>query len=189
MKIGVILGSTRKVRRGERVATWVMGELSKRTDAQFELLDLVDYPLPFYQEEDSPDSLPNGYSTPVATKWAAKIAEKDGFIIITPEYNHSPSAVLKNALDYVYDEWAKKPVTFVSYSSGAAAGIRAVEQLRLIVIELQMAPMQNAVHIANILSAIDEHGVLLKEHHGKKLNNVVEQLLWWTNALKNAREK
>ena len=79
MKIGVILGSIRKVRRGERVAKWLMGELSKIKVAQFELLDLLDYPLPFYDEPNSPDSLENGYSNEIATKWAAKVGEFDAF--------------------------------------------------------------------------------------------------------------
>jgi NAD(P)H-dependent FMN reductase len=188
MKISVILGSTREVRRGERVSLWLMNELKKYPDADFELLDLQNYHLPFYAESSSPDSLENGYSTDVANKWAAKIAESDGFILIAAEYNHGPTAVLKNALDYVYNEWNKKPVGFVSYSSGNAAGIRAVEQLRLICTELQMAPMQGAVHIRNVVDSIDEDGNLQKGHYAEALKSVVEQLLWWASSLKIARE-
>lgn len=189
MKIGVILGSTRKVRRGERVAQWLMSELSKNTEAEFELLDLRDYPLPFFAEDNSPDSLEHGYSDPVATRWASKIGEKDAYILIVAEYNHGPTAVLKNALDYVYNEWVKKPVAFVSYSGGQAAGIRAVEQLREVVIALQMAPMQAAVHISSIESAIDEGGNLLKDTYTKRLESLLKQLIWWAEALKTAREK
>lgn len=189
MKIVVILGSIRKVRRGERVAKWLMPQLSKIKEAEFELLDLRDYPLPFYAEDNSPDSLENGYSNAVATKWAVKIGEADAFIIITTEYNHGPAAVLKNALDYVYDEWNKKPVTFVSYATGAGAGIRAVEQLREITVELQMAPMQAAVHISHLLDTLDENGNLLKGHYNERVVTVVEQLLWWAKALKSARDK
>lgn len=188
MKIGVILGSTRKVRRGERVAKWLMSHLKRIEEAEFELLDLRDYPLPFYEEDNSPDSLEKGYSNNVATKWAAKIGEKDAFIFIVSEYNHGPTAVLKNALDYVYKEWGKKPVSFVSYASGAAAGIRAVEQLRSIVVELQMAPMQAAIHISHVMDAIDENGNLLKGHYGVRVPTIVAQLLWWTKVLKAARE-
>lgn len=187
MKIGVILGSVRKVRRGERVAKWLMSELQKMDDAEFELLDLLDYPLPFYNEDDSPDSLENGYSNEVATKWAAKIGEMDGFILIVSEYNHGPTAVLKNALDYVYKEWNKKPVGFVSYATGLIGGARAVEQVRGIVIELQMAPMQGAVHITKVLKTIDENGNLLEESYNKRLKSTVDQLLWWAKALKAAR--
>lgn len=189
MKIAVILGSIRKVRRGERVAKWLMPQLSKIDGVEFELLDLRDYPLPFYDEDNSPDSLENGYSNEVATKWAAKIGEADGFILITPEYNRGTSAVLKNALDWVYNEWNKKPVAFVSYAPGAGAGIRAVEQLRENTIELQMAPIREAVHISHVLDSIDEKGNLLKGHYNERVVIVVEQLLWWSNALKTAREK
>ncbi len=189
MKIGVLLGSIRKVRRGERVAKWLMPQLAKFKDVEFELLDLRDYPLPFYAEDNSPDSLENGYSNEVATKWAAKIGEKDAYIIITSEYNHGPAAVLKNALDYVYNEWVKKPVAFVSYAPGAGAGIRAVEQLRENTIELQMVPMREAVHISHVLDTIDENGNLLKGHYNERVDKVVEQLLWWAKALKAARDK
>ncbi len=187
MKIGVILGSIRKVRRGGRVAKWLMPELSKIKEAKFELLDLRDYPLPFYAEDSSPDSLENGYTDEVATKWAAKIGEMDGFILIVSEYNHGPTAVLKNALDYVYKEWNKKPVGFVSYATGAAGGIRAVEQLRQVVVELQMAPMHTAIHITSVLDTIDEEGKLLKGNYNERVIKMVEQLLWWANALKTAR--
>lgn len=188
MKISVILGSTRKIRRGERVAKWVMSELASREDMEVELLDLRDYPLPFYAEDNSPDSLENGYSNPIATKWAKKIGEADGFILIVGEYNHGPIAVLKNALDYVYKEWNKKPVAFVGYATGASGAMRAVEQLRTITNELEMAPMQAAVHIAGVLKAIDEAGNLQDERYSKRLGSVADQLSWWAKALKNARE-
>lgn len=189
MKIAVILGSTRKVRRGARVAKWLMKQLAQFKDIQFELLDLVDYPLPFYAEDNSPDSLKNGYTNEVATKWAAKIAEADAFILIVSEYNHGPTASLKNALDYVYKEWNKKPVSFVSYATGAGGGVRAVEQLRPIVSELQMAPMEAAVHISHVLDTIDENGNLITGHYNERIVKVMKQLLWWTEALKSARDK
>ncbi len=189
MKVSVILGSTRKVRRGERVAKWLMPQLAKIKGAEFELLDLRDYPLPFFAEDNSPDSLKKGYSNETATKWAAKIGEADAFIFIVSEYNHGPTAVLKNALDYVYNEWNKKPVAFVSYATGAAAGIRAVEQVRQIVVELQMAPMQEAVHIDHVLDTLNDNGMLLKGHYNERVVTMMEQLLWWAEALKTARGK
>jgi NAD(P)H-dependent FMN reductase len=188
MKIGVILGSTREVRRGARVATWLMGELQKISGAEFELVDLRDYPLPFFQEDNSAMSLQHDYSTPVATEWAAKVGEFDGFIFLVSEYNHGPTAVLKNALDYVYYQWNKKPVAFVSYATGVGAGIRAVEQLRQIVIELEMAPMQAALHIGHVAEVIDEDGKLLQPGAETRVPVVAEQLLWWANALKSARD-
>lgn len=125
----------------------------------------------------------------MATKWAAKIGEADGFIVIASEYNHGPTAVLKNALDYVYNEWNKKPVAFVGYATGSSGAMRAIEQLRTITLELQMAPMHEALHITNVLDTIDEHGSLLKGHADKKLKAVIEELLWWAEALKVARDK
>lgn len=189
MKIGVVLGSVRKIRRGERVAKWLMPQLAKFKGARFELLDLRDFPLPFYNEDNSPDSLENGYSNEVAKRWAAKIGEKDAFVVIASEYNHGTAAVLKNAFDWVYDEWNRKPVAFVSYATGAGAGIRAVEQLRQNVIELQMAPIRESVHISHILETIDENGNLQKGHYNERVVKVVEELLWWSRALKSAREK
>lgn len=186
MKIGVILGSTRKVRRGERVAKWLMSQLINYKDAQFELLDLRDYSLPFFEEDNSPDSLENGYKTPGAQRWADKIGEKDGFIIITSEYNHGPTAVLKNALDYVYNEWNKKPVAFVGYASGTSGAMRAVEQLRLISIELQMVPMQAAIYITNVLTTLGEKGNLLKGHYNDRVEILMKQFMWWAKALKKA---
>lgn len=187
MKIGVILGSTRKIRRGGRVAKWLMPQLAQFKGIEFELLDLRDYPLPFYSEDNSPDSLEHGYSNKIATKWAAKIGKADAFIIITPEYNHGPPAVLKNALDWVYSEWNKKPVAFVSYAPGAAGGIRAVEQLRTIAVELQMAPIHKAIHIGHLLKTLDENGTLLTGTYNEQLPKFMEELVWWAKALKSAR--
>lgn len=189
MKITVILGSIRGVRRGRRVAKWLMHELSKFKGSEFELLDLKEYPLPFYDEADSPEGLEGNYTNKLAKKWAAKIGEADAYILITPEYNRGTSAVLKNALDWVYYEWNRKPVAFVSYSPNAAGGIRAVEQLKQTVGELQMAPVHTAIHISYVLDTIDEGGNLLKGHYNERLANLIDELLWWANALKTAREK
>lgn len=188
MKIAVILGSIRSIRRGGRVAKWLMSALSKYKDINVELLDLVDYPLPFFNESNSPEGLEGNYTNTVAKKWSAKVAEADAFILITPEYNHGTSAVLKNALDWLYPEWNKKPVAFVSYARGAGGGIRAVEQLRINVIELQMAPIHDAIHISQVLDTIDENGNLLKGHYEERLASLMDELLWWAKALKTARE-
>lgn len=189
MKIAVILGSIREIRRGDRVAKWLMPQLEKYKDIEFELLDLKDYPLPFFNESNSPEGLEGNYTNPLGKKWAAKIGEADGFIIIAPEYNHGTSAVLKNALDWIYQEWNRKPVTFISYSPNAAGGIRAVEQLRQNVIELQMAPLQSAIHITYVLDTLDENGQLLKGHYNERLDDLIKELVWWTEALKAARDK
>lgn len=189
MKIAVILGSIREIRRGGRVAKWLMPQLSKRKDFNVELLDLKDYPLPFFNESNSPEGLEGNYTNKLAKKWAAKIGEADGFIIITPEYNHGTSGVLKNALDWVYYEWNRKPIAFISYSPNAAGGIRAVEQLRQNAVELQMASIPVAIHITYVLDTIDENGNLLKGHFNERLVHLLDELLWWVEALKTAREK
>jgi NAD(P)H-dependent FMN reductase len=189
IKIGVILGSIREIRRGGRVAKWLMPQLEKLGGAGYELLDLRDYPLPFFNESNSPEGLERNYTNEVAQRWSAKINAMDGFIIITSEYNHGIPGVLKNALDWLYSEWNKKPVGFVSYAPGAVGGVRGVEQLRQNVIELQMAPMREAVHIAHVLDVLDEEGNILKGHASEKLAVSVKELLWWTKALKKARSE
>src|SRR6476619_6316239 len=132
MKILIILGSTRPERKSEAIGTWISTIASKYTEATFELVDLRDYPLPFYNEPVGAGMLEKvGYTTKKAEAWAKKITEADSYIIIAPEYNHGYPAVLKNAIDYVYKAWNNKPIGFVSYGS-AAGGSRSVEQLRLV---------------------------------------------------------
>ncbi len=112
---------------------------------QAELIDLRDWPLPFFNEAGSPGMLKGNYTNDLAKRWSAKIAEADAFIVVTPEYNHGYPAVLKNAFDWLYPEWNHKPIGFAGY--GNANGARAIEQLRQVVIELQMHPIKNSVHI------------------------------------------
>lgn len=165
-----------------------MPQLSKLEGVEVELLDLKDYSLPFFDESNSPEGLERKYSNKVAQKWSAKVDEADAFIIITPEYNHGTSGVLKNALDWLYYEWVRKPVAFISYSPNAAGGVRAVEQLRQNVIELQMAPLREAIHVTYVLDTIDEDGKLLQGHFNERLTKLMDELIWWSKALKAARE-
>ena len=144
VNIKIIIGSTRQVRFSEKPAKWIQDEISKTDEVKSEVLDLKDYPMPFFNEAMGPAMSPEPYADENVQKWTAKIAEADGFIIISPEYNHGYTAVLKNALDYVYKEWNRKPVGFVSY--GGLSGARSVEQLRQVVVELQMAPIRSAIH-------------------------------------------
>ncbi len=182
IKIQVILGSTRPNRKSEMVGKWVLGEISKNPEIEAELVDLRDFPLPFYNEVAGPQGLQGNFSVEIAKKWGEKIKEADGYIIITPEYNHGYPAVLKNALDYAYFEWNNKPVAFVAYG-GVVGGSRSVEQLRLVTIELQMAPIREAVYIPNIWSGFD------KEVYNKKLDLLFSQLLWWARIFKTGRAK
>src|ERR1700730_9676190 len=142
IRIGILLGSTRPNRNGEQVANWVYDIASRRTDAEFELIDLRDYPLP-HLDEPQPASL-GQYQNEHTRDWADKIASLDGFVMVTPEYNRSTSGVLKNAIDYLYAEWNNKAVGFVSYGI-AVGGARAVEHRRLVCGELQMADVRQQV--------------------------------------------
>lgn len=183
MKIQVIIGTTREGRFGDKPAKWIFQQLSKRKDVDAELLDLRDYPLPFFNEPVSPKQIKDGkYTSVVAAKWAKKIGEADGYIIVTAEYNHGYPAVLKNALDHLYYEWNKKAVGFVGY--GSAGGARAIEQLRCVAAELEMVSVRPTVGINwDVYSSQDFDSL------SKGAEALIDELLWWTEALKKAREK
>ncbi|MBQ0887069.1 MULTISPECIES: NADPH-dependent FMN reductase [unclassified Streptomyces] len=178
-KIGIILGSTRPGRNGEAVARWVLDVASKRGDAEYELVDLLDYKLP-HLDEALPPSM-GQYSQPHTQEWARKIASFDGFIMVTPEYNHSTSGVLKNAIDYLFAEWNNKAVGFVSY--GAMGGARAVEHLRLVAGELQMADVRAQVGLS-LFHDFENFSVLKPgDHQVDALGVVLDQVLAWSGAL------
>ena len=180
IKIGIILGSTRPNRLGEQVAQWVNDLASRRGDAEFELLDLRDYPLPHLNE---PPGLrpPTGSEQPHIRAWADKIASLDGFVIITPEYNYSTSGVLKNALDTLYPEWNNKAVGFVSY--GAVGGARAVQHLRAICGALQMAAVAGQVTLSTQVE-FENHAVFKPgDYNITALDTVLDQLVAWATAL------
>ncbi|MFF2382528.1 NADPH-dependent FMN reductase [Streptomyces sp. NPDC058108] len=179
IKIGIILGSTRPGRNGEAVARWVHDVASKRTDAEFELVDLLDYKLP-HLDEALPPSL-GQYSQPHTQAWASKIASFDGFVMVTPEYNHSTSGALKNAIDYLYGEWNNKAVAFVGY--GGLGGARAVEHLRLIAGELQMADVRSQVSLS-LFNDFENFSVFQPgDFQVEALNTTLDQLLAWSEAL------
>lgn len=186
-KIGIIISTTRENRFGEKPARWIYELAKKRGDMEVELVDLRDYPMPFFDEPASP-----AWATPaneVARKWAAKIDSLDGFIFVTAEYNRAPSGVLKNALDYAYNEFNRKPAAYVGY--GGVGGARAIEQLRLINVELQMAPTRNGVHIAGgDFMAVWQQGKSFDDlpHLGQSAETMLNELSWWAHALKAARE-
>ncbi|MBT2676050.1 NAD(P)H-dependent oxidoreductase [Streptomyces sp. ISL-14] len=178
-RIGIILGSTRPNRNGEQVAKWVYDIASRRTDAEFELVDLRDYPLP-HLDEPLPPSM-GQYQGEHTKKWAEKIASFDGFVFVTPEYNHSTSGVLKNAIDYLYAEWNNKAVGFVSY--GGVGGARAVEHLRLVVGELQMADVRQQVALS-LMTEFENFSVLKPgEYNVQALGTLLDQVVAWSGAL------
>lgn len=186
MKIQIILGSTRNHRVGEKVANWVYSQVKDIPDAEVELVDLENFPLPFYDEPIIPKLIKGNYSNEIAKKWATKVAEADGYIVVTPEYNHGYPAVLKNAFDYVYDEWNNKPIGFVSYG-GISGGLRAVEQLRQVVVELQMVPIRESVSFQFVSKKFDEEGHLLDLSNNDRVKALMGQLLWWVKLLMPAR--
>jgi NAD(P)H-dependent FMN reductase len=187
--ISVVIGSTRQGRFSEKPAQWILQRLEKRDGVDARLLDLRDFPMPFL-DEPVPPAMPGRppYENDVVKKWTAAIAQSDGFVFVTPEYNYGPSAVLKNAIDWVYPEWNRKAAAFVSY--GGAAGVRSVQQLRETAIELQLAPIRSSVHIpAATLWTHFQGGDVnagLAELDGSA-GIMIEDLLWWTAALKAAR--
>jgi NAD(P)H-dependent FMN reductase len=185
-KIGIVIGSTRPSRFGDKPAAWIHGIADQRTDLDFEVIDLRDYALPLFNEPGSPAWGP--IDNEVAKRWAAKLGDLDGFILVTPEYNHGPSAVLKNALDYAYNEFVRKPVAFVGYGSVGAA--RAVEQLRLVAVELQMVSVKNSVHIlAPDFLGLWRQGKSFDDypHLAQSAAGMLDELAWWAKVLESAR--
>ncbi len=190
LNIKVIAGSTREGRFSDKAAAWIAAEIKRQKGVVVEVLDLRDYDMPFFNEPMSPSFKQGPYKNEAVARFTKKIEEGDAFVMVTPEYNHGTSGVLKNALDWVYPEWNNKPVAFVSY--GGVGGARAVEQLRLVAIELQMAPIRNAVHIPGeqyfqvLFGKMDAKELFASV--SKQAEAMITQLLWWTRVLKNARD-
>jgi len=178
-RIGIILGSTRPNRNGEQVARWVYDIATKRTDAEFELVDLRDFRLP-HLDEPMPPAL-GQYRNDHTHEWARKIASFDGFVIVTPEYNHSTSGVLKNAIDFLYAEWNNKAVGFVSY--GTVGGVRAVEHLRLVAGELQMADVRQQVALSLVTEFENFATFRPGDYNRPALDTLLNQVVAWSTAL------
>ena len=185
-KIAVIIGTTRATRFGEKPAKWIHGVAAERGDMDLELIDLRDYPMPFFDEPATNAWMPS--KNEVALRWQKKVAEFDGYIFVTAEYNRGVPAVLKNALDYAYPEWNRKPAAYVGYGSVGAA--RSIEHLRLICIELQMAPIRTGVHIQGAdFMAVWQQGKEISELSYLQPNSksMLDELQWWASALMVAR--
>ena len=185
LRIAIILGSTRPGRKGEAVAKWVYEIARMRSDVEFELVDIKDFNLPLLDEPMSPTM---GQYTHQHTKdWSAKIASFDAYVFVTPEYNHGTSGALKNAIDYLFNEWANKSAGFVGY--GGASGTRAVENLRLIMGELQIADVRAQVGLS-LFTDFENFSVFKPAHHHQKsVNAMLDQVIAWGGALKRLREK
>lgn len=184
--IQIILGTTRDGRRGETIAKAVMSSLKNIKTANFELIDLKKWDLPLYDFAGYPSAEKGKYLNKTQEKWAKKIEKGDGYIVLTPEYNHAPPASLKNAFDYLWYEWNHKPIGFISYG-GAVGGSRAVEQLRQIVIEFEMIPIRDQVLITNVYKKISDNGKIKDETLENRIESFADRLILWTENLKNAR--
>ncbi|HEX9570270.1 MAG TPA: NAD(P)H-dependent oxidoreductase, partial [Rhodospirillales bacterium] len=185
LRIGIIVGSTRPGRRAPALAEWVLDIAKERKDAAFEIVDIGDYDLPVL-DEPMPPSMGN-YAQAHTKKWAAKVDSLDGFVFVTPEYNHSISGALKNAIDFVYAEWNNKAAGFVSY--GTTGGARAVEHLRGIMAEVQVADVR--AHVSLSLFTDYENFAVFKpaDWHLAQVNTMLDQLVAWAGALKAVRQK
>jgi NAD(P)H-dependent FMN reductase len=185
LRIGIILGSTRPGRNTEAVARWVVEHAQQRADADYELVDIADYDLPLLDEPIPPSQ--RKYGKDHTKRWADKIASFDGFVFVTPEYNHSTSAALKNAIDFLYAEWNNKAAGFVSF--GSAGGLRAVEHLRGIMAELQIADVRSQVALSLFTDFENFKAFKPQALHEKSLKSMFDQLLAWSGALKTLRPK
>jgi len=184
LKIGIIVGSTRPGRKAAAVAKWVHDILKNRKDAEFEIVDIEDYKLPFLDEPVPPTM--HQYSKPHTKTWSAKIASLDAFIFVTPEYNHATSAALKNAIDFLFHEWNNKAAGFVGY--GGAGGVRAVENLRLVMGEIKIADVRAQVALS--MWTDFENFTTFKPHeqHDKAVHAMADEVIAWGGALKALRE-
>src|ERR1700738_5357440 len=184
LKIAVIIGSTRPGRNGEAVAKWVYEVGQKRTDAEFELFDIKDFNLPLLDEPAPP--IMGQYSKPHTKAWAAKIDTFDAYVLVTPEYNHGISGALQNAIDFLFAEWNNKAAGFVSY--GGASGARAVEQLRLVLAGVAIAPVRHQ-GLLSLFTDFENFSVFkpgpTKE---QSVNDMLDQVIAWGGALRTLRK-
>ena len=186
VNIQIIIGSTRPGRLGLPIGKWLLQEINNLNlkDAKFELVDLADYNLPLLDESNLPAM--QKYENDHTKKWSDKISEADGFIILTPEYNHAVPAALKNSIDYLFMEWKYKPMAFVSY--GAVGGVRAIEQLVNAAVGVNAFPLRDQLHIYEPWAAFNEDGTINKENIKGDIQTVVENVLKVANGTKGLRQ-
>jgi NAD(P)H-dependent FMN reductase len=185
LRIAIIIGSTRPGRKGEAVAKWAYEIARKRSDAEFELVDIKDFNLPLLDEPKPP--IMGQYTHDHTKRWSDKIAAFDGYVFVTPEYNHATSGALKNAIDFLYAEWVNKAAGFIGY--GGASGARAVENLRLIMGELQVATVRAQVGLS-MFTDFENFSVFKPgPNQEKHVHVMLDQVIAWAAALKTLREK
>jgi NAD(P)H-dependent FMN reductase len=184
LKVGIVVGSTRPGRKAAAVAQWAYDILKSRQDAEFEIVDIEDYKLPLLDEPVPPSM--RQYSQAHTKTWSAKIDSLDAFIFVTPEYNHSTSAALKNAIDFLYHEWNDKAAGFIGY--GGAGGVRAVESLRLVMGEVKIADVRAQVALSIRTDFENFTTFRPAEHHAKAVHAMADEAIAWGGALKGLRE-
>ena len=192
MKIQVILGSTRPGRITERVAKWAVAEAGKLENVDVELVDLAEYDLPFFDEPISPRYNPNRVINAPVKKLLTKLAEADGYVVVTPEYNHSISAVLKNMFDYLDFQLTRKPVLAIAH--GSVGGARAIEHLKAIISEAGAVAVPQTIAMHGASELLDADGNYVGDTTNpygsdKMIAMVLGELVWWTSTLKAGREE
>lgn len=187
LKIAIITGSTRDARAGKHVTDWFHGQIKDTENVQFDVVDLAEENLPFLNEPGLPSM--GNYQLESTKKWSEKISSYDGYVFVTPEYNHGYPATLKNAIDTLYAEWQKKPVAFVGY--GVMGAVRSIEQLVPVVAQIGMVPIPNAtVNVIESYATVDEHGSIKTEAiKGSGAEKLVTELTWWAKVLQTARNE
>jgi NAD(P)H-dependent FMN reductase len=183
MHLQVILGSVREGRRSGPVADWVMRLLAQDAGMTAELVDLKAWNLPLFDLAQFPSE--GHYADPLQQRWAETIARADGYVFVVSEYNHGYTAALKNALDYLYAEWNRKPASFVAF--GNAEGARAVQQLKLVLNELEIAPLPTAVHLRGVPKKIVDGVFRPEPAEEKRFGVMMQEWRWWADALAKAR--
>lgn len=178
-KVAIILGTTRPGRKADAIAAWVFEAAAKRADAQFEIVDIAEFELPLLDEPLPPAM--GQYQNDHTKKWARKINQFDGFVFVTPEYNHAISGSLKNAIDYIYAEWNNKAAGFVGY--GTLGGSRAIENLRLIMGELQVADVRAQVSLSLFNDFENFTDFKPGPQNGPALESMLDQVVVWSAAL------
>lgn len=190
-KVLVIVGSTRPGRLADRVLPWLMTRVAAHEGFDAELADLRDWPLPIFAEHMGTigDLSDPTYSEPIVRAWNKKVKEADAFIVLTPEYNHSVPAVLKNAIDSVWLSFGfrNKPVAAVGYSNGVGGGIRAIEHLAQVFLEAEAVPLRNTVVIPFAGAAFGDQGEPVSLETDIRLQVMLDDLAWWSAALEKAR--
>ena len=183
--VPIILGSTRRGRKSERVARFVHARMSKRENLETEVLDLLDYNFPIMEERLRFDESP----PPRVREFSEKIARADSIVIVTPEYNHGYPGVLKNALDYLLPEYKRKPIGIVTVSGGNFGGINCLEQLRLVTLGFGAFPIPASLPISRVQESFDEEGNPLEAFYEKNAENFINEVLWFAEAIRTQREK